>query len=86
MAYPLNLVRAAIPTASLVTTFLAGLPQAAQARGGGHGFAGGFSAHGRHGPQFAGGHRHGNDEYVKAASDERDRLLTAKIKSICRGC
>jgi hypothetical protein len=35
---------------------------------------------------FAGGRRHGNDAYTKAASEERDRLLDTKIKSICRGC
>jgi hypothetical protein len=86
MAYPLNLVRPAIITASLAAALLAGRAQPAQARGGGHGFSGGFAVHGRHGPQFAGGRRHGNDEYVKAASDERDQLLKTKIKSICRGC
>jgi hypothetical protein len=36
--------------------------------------------------QFAGGHRHGNDEYIKAASEERDKLLNTQIQSICRGC
>jgi hypothetical protein len=35
---------------------------------------------------FAGGRRHGNDAYIKAASEERDRLLDTQIKSICRGC
>jgi hypothetical protein len=30
--------------------------------------------------------RHGNDAYAKATLDERDRLLTTRIKSICRGC
>ncbi len=24
--------------------------------------------------------------YTKAASDEEDRLLNSKLKSICRGC
>lgn len=38
------------------------------------------------GAPFAGDRRHGNDAYVKAASDERDKLLDTKIKSICRGC
>jgi hypothetical protein len=38
------------------------------------------------GSQFAGGHRHGNDEYIKAASEERDKLLNTQIKSICRSC
>ena len=49
----------------------------ADARGG-HGFGG-------HGGEFAGGYRHGNDSYVKAASDEREKLLETKLKSICRG-
>jgi len=31
-------------------------------------------------------HRHGNDTYAKAASEETDKLLKTKIKSICRGC
>jgi hypothetical protein len=54
------------------------------ARGaGGHRFLGGGSA-GR--DQFAGGRRHGNDAYIKAASDERDKLLNTALKSICRGC
>jgi hypothetical protein len=51
--------------------------------GGGHRFFGGGSA-GR--GQFSGGRRHGNDAYIKAASDERDKLLNTKLKSICRGC
>jgi hypothetical protein len=38
------------------------------------------------GNQFAGGGRHGNDDYVKAASAERDRLLNTQLKNICRGC
>ncbi|MGZ3285130.1 MAG: hypothetical protein ACXU9A_20965 [Xanthobacteraceae bacterium] len=39
-----------------------------------------------HGAEFAGGHRHGNDAYARAASEERDRLLDTQIKSISRGC
>jgi hypothetical protein len=42
-------------------------------------------ARGGHGVEFAGGHRRGNDSYVKAASDEREKLLETKLKSICRG-
>ena len=38
------------------------------------------------GGSFAGNRRHGDDAYVKAASDEEDKLLNTKIKSICRGC
>jgi hypothetical protein len=53
----------------------------AEARGG-HG----FGERSIHGSEFAGGHRHGNDSYVKAASDEREKLLNTKLKSICRGC
>ena len=37
-----------------------------------------------HGAHFAGGRR--NDAYAKAASNELDKLLNTKIKSICRGC
>jgi hypothetical protein len=37
------------------------------------------------GSGFAAGRRHSNDAYVKAASQERDRLLK-KLKDICRGC
>jgi hypothetical protein len=55
----------------------------AEARGGGHGFGRGVFGHAAH---FEGGRRHGNDAYIKAASDERDKLLTTKLKSICRGC
>jgi hypothetical protein len=70
---------AAITIAALSAAFTA----AAEARGGGHGFGRGVSAHGA---RFAGDRRHGNDSYIKAASDERDKLLTTKIKSICKGC
>lgn len=38
------------------------------------------------GGSFAGNDRRGNDAYVKAASEEEDKLLNTKIKSICRGC
>jgi hypothetical protein len=59
----------------------------AKARGGGHGFHHGSGGHGMHeGGSFAGDRRHGNDAYVKAASDEEDKLLNRQIKSICRGC
>jgi hypothetical protein len=39
-----------------------------------------------HGAPFAGDRRHANDSYIKAASQERDKLLNTQIKSICRGC
>jgi hypothetical protein len=67
--------------AAVTVALLAESTLSADARGG-HGFAG----HGRHGTEFAGGHRHGNDSYIKAASDEREKLLDTKLKSICRGC
>jgi hypothetical protein len=38
-----------------------------------------------HGAEFARDRCHGNDAYIKAASDERDKLLNTQIKSICRG-
>jgi hypothetical protein len=59
---------------------IAALPAVAR---GGHGFGHGV---GGHGATFASGRRHGNDSYIKAASDERDKLLNTQIKSICRGC
>jgi hypothetical protein len=66
-----------------LAALIASCAHSAQARGG-HGF--GRGGHGMHRAQFAGDRRHGNDAYAKAASDERDRLLTNRIKSICRGC
>jgi hypothetical protein len=73
------LIIAVLTIAAVAATF----PVSAEAHGGGHGFRGGFSGHGAH---FIGGHHHGNDAYIKAASDERDKLLTTKLKSICHGC
>lgn len=51
----------------------------------------GFGMHGSGGraggaEAFSRDRRHANDENVKAASEERDRLLDRKLKSICRGC
>jgi hypothetical protein len=60
----------------------------AEARGG-HGFHHGFGHHGWNGADdgsFAGNRRRGNDAYAKAASEEEDKLLNTRIKSICRGC
>lgn len=54
----------------------------ARGHGGGRSFGGGAGAGAS---RFADGRRHGNDAYVKAASDERDKLLK-KLKDICRGC
>jgi hypothetical protein len=66
-----------------LAALIASCAHSAQARGG-RGF--GRGGHGMHRAQFAGDRRHGNDAYAKAAPDERDRLLTNRIKSICRGC
>jgi hypothetical protein len=76
-----RLVVATLMGAALLAT----LADPADARGV-HGLVRGSSGDGLHGAPLAGGRRHGNDSYVKAASDERDRLLTTKLKSICRGC
>lgn len=67
------------------------MAMAASARArGGHGFHHGLGGHEMRGADgdgsFASGHRRGNDAYVKAASEEEDKLLNSRIKSICRGC
>jgi hypothetical protein len=77
--------RAAVIVAGLGTALLASSALPADARGG-HGFGRSFGGHGVHGAPFAGDRRHANDTYIKAASEERDRLLNTQIKSICRGC
>jgi hypothetical protein len=74
-----------VAAAVFTLAFLTMSEHSADARGG-HGFGHAFSGHGMHGPQLAGGRRHGNDDYIKAASQERDKLLNTQIKSICRGC
>lgn len=76
-----RLLRSAAAVAILGTALLAALSHPADARGV-HRFGRSFGGHGT----FAGGRRHGNDTYIKAASDERDKLLTTRLKSICRGC
>jgi hypothetical protein len=85
MARQLTIIRPVIVTTALLTLLSVGFATAADARGGGRGLARGFSGHGQR-PQFAGGRRHSNDAYIKAASEDRDKLLTNQIKSICRGC
>ena len=40
----------------------------------------------RTGPNLPADAARGNDNYVKAASEQRERLLNTKLKSICRGC
>ena len=68
-------------------------PPAADARGGRHGGLGGHHGMGagsgggmRGSGTFASDQRHANDDYVKAATQEEDKLLDTKIKSICQGC
>jgi hypothetical protein len=61
----------------------------AEARGGRgvHHGLGGHEMHGSDGGgSFTGNRRHGDDAYVRAASEEEDKLLNTKIKSICHGC
>jgi hypothetical protein len=77
--------QSAVVAATLGLAFLTTFTFSADARGV-HGIGRGFGGHGTHGQQFPGDRRHGNDAYVKAASDERDKLLAARLKSICRGC
>ena len=74
-------MRAALP-AVLGMALLMSFICTADARGG-HTPAGG---HGVHRGQFASDRRGGNDAYGKAASDEADKLLNSRLKSICRGC
>jgi len=76
-----------LTTAAATLVLLAASTLSADAHGG-HGFSHspGFAGHGMHGAQFAGGRRHGNDDHIKAASEDRNRLLNTQIKSICRGC
>lgn len=79
--------RSVVIAVSVGAAILAAFTLPVNARGGGHGFhgsTGGYS--GMHGAHFAGGGRHGNNSYIKAASDDRDKLLNTKLKNICRGC
>ena len=71
-------VAATVLTWIFIWIFLTVFTLPADARGG-HGFS-------KHDAEFAGGRRRGNDSYVKAALDEREKLLNTKLKSICRGC
>jgi hypothetical protein len=63
-----------------LAALVASCAYSAQARGG-HGLARG--GHRMHRDSHR---RHGNDAYAKATSNQRDRLMTYRIKSICRGC
>ncbi|MBR0797386.1 hypothetical protein JQ615_18520 [Bradyrhizobium jicamae] len=72
----------------LILAMLAASLPAAGARSGGHGHGGMHMRH-MHGDgagTFASDKRHGDDPYTKAASEEEDRLLNTRLKSICRGC
>lgn len=90
----LELARSTLVAATLALAFLTTLTLPADARGGHHGLGRGLRGHGMSGggrgmgggAQSAGDRGHANDAYTKAASDEEDKLLNAKIKSICRGC
>jgi hypothetical protein len=70
---------------SLATAILTLLTLSADARGI-HGFGRGVGGGGMHGGQLARDRRHGNDAYTNASSDETDKMLNSKLKSICRGC
>jgi hypothetical protein len=83
-------LRMTVLSALALLGLIAALPQA-DARSGHHGGIGGHhGTGGGGGPRgsgaFAGDQRHANDDYVKAAAEEEDKLLDSKIKSICRGC
>jgi hypothetical protein len=82
MAYA---VRSAVVAVTFGLAFLTALMLPADARGG-HGTGRDFAGPGMHGTESPGGRRHGNDAYIKAASDDRDRLLNTRLKSICHGC
>ena len=87
----------AILTAMAITASLLASLHPVEARGG-HGMSRGLGGHGSgdHGSHGGGAGaipaslpangRHGNDAYMRAASQDRDALLEKQIKSICRGC
>jgi hypothetical protein len=84
-------MRLTILTAALLG-LVAALPQAG-ARGSHHGrfahphgISGDTDRGSRSGGAVASNHRHADDDYVKAAAAEEDKLLNTKIKSICQGC
>ena len=89
-------MRVSTMAAMIAATMLILFSPPAGARGhhgfGGSGHAGMHPERGTHGGgmhgsgAFANDQRRADDDYVKAASDEQDRLLNSKIKSICRGC
>jgi hypothetical protein len=70
---------------TLAAACLIALAFSANARGG-HESEAASAPSATHSAQFAGGRRHGNNPHIKAAIEERDRLLTTQLKSICKGC
>jgi hypothetical protein len=87
MARTIGYPAAAFALALGLSFVLAPLAEARGGHGFGRGFHGGHGIHqGMYGDGLAGDRRHANDDYVKAASAERDKLLNTQIKSICRGC
>lgn len=78
-----------ITAAGFIMMLSMAMAASAEARGS-HRFHHRFGGHEIHGADgsgsFASDRRHGNDAYAKAASEEEDKLLNTKIKSICRGC
>ncbi|WP_050420818.1 hypothetical protein [Bradyrhizobium tropiciagri] len=76
-----------ITTVGLLLMLLGAAMPPTDARGHGHSRLHGIHAGGVHrGGGLASDKRHGDDAYSKAASDEEDRLLNTRLKSICRGC
>jgi hypothetical protein len=83
-----NRTRAArVTTAAATLIFVVSMimVRPAEARGG-HGFHHGFGEHGIRGGEFAGDRRQSYDAHMKAASQEEDKPLNSKIRSIYRGC
>jgi hypothetical protein len=87
IGYPAAAFALALGLSFVFALVLAPLAEARGGHGFGRGFHGGHGIHqGMYGDGLAGDRRHANDDYVKAASAERDKLLNTQIKSICRGC
>jgi hypothetical protein len=80
-----RVAQSTLVVSSLATAILTLLTISADARGI-HGSGGSFGGRGKHGAQLAGDRRHGDDAHTNAASEESDKLLNSKLKSICRGC
>ena len=71
-----RVMRSLAVAVTVAATFLAGAAVASETKHGPPRAAG----------HFAGGQRHTDDAYTKAASEDREKLLNSKLKSICRGC